>query len=163
MPRPRKVVQVPPAEALFILEAMMREGRIDNSAVEEYRARYREEVSSLEARIAQLRELSGSIVSTVVAALPTVAHAARRRGRKVARSVKQTTTKVSAKVSPERMKIRALQGRYLGLMHKIPATVMKKRFGKDTIEKKGKEAVDAEMEKYVSTRGRTSKSWKRKV
>lgn len=50
-------------------------------------------------------------------------------------------------MTTERRAILALQGRYLGLMHKIPAKEMSKF--KAAIEKKGKAAVVVEMAAYV--------------
>lgn len=153
MARPRKVVQVPPAEAAFILEALMRDGRLDSNTLGEYRGRFNQEIASLEARLAHLRELSGAVAPAVVraaAAAPAITRAAKRVAPKAAKAVKPAAKQASAQVTPERARTRELQGRYLGLMHRVPKTVMKQRFGKDAIAKKGKEAVLAEMERYLS-------------
>lgn len=154
MARPRKVVQVPPSEAAFILEALMRDGRLDSNTLGEYRGRFNQEIATLEARLAHLRELTGAVVPAVVAvvaaAAPAITRAAKRVAPKAATAVKRAAKKVSAQVTPERARTRELQGRYLGLMHRVPKTVMKQRFGKDAIAKKGKEAVLAEMERYLA-------------
>jgi len=151
MARPRKVVEVPPGEAVFIVEALILDGRIEPSMLAEYRARYLEEIRTLESRIAHLRSLGGPVIPVAVgvavaAAAPAVARAIRRAGPKAVAKVR----KAAARVSPERMKSRELQGRYLGLMRQIPKDVVKKRFGKDAIGKKGKESVIAEMQQYIA-------------
>lgn len=154
MARPRKVVQVPPAEAAFILEALMRDGRLDSNTIGEYRGKFNEEIASLEARLAHLRSLSGAAapapVAPVAAAAPAVTRGAKRAAPKAAKAAKSAAKKASAEVTPERARTRELQGRYLGLMHRIPKTIMKQRFGKDAIAKKGKEAVLGEMEKFLA-------------
>ena len=154
MARSRKVVQIPPGEASFILEAMVLDGRINPKLLDEYRRRYLDEISAIEARLARLRDLGGPAVgaalgAAAVAVAPAVRRAARRAGPKVRAKVK----KAAAKLTPERMKTRELQGRYLGLMRQIPKSVVKQRFGKDAIKEKGKESVIAEMQKYLEQNG----------
>ena len=153
MPKTNRSIQVPPGEAVFIVEALILDGRIDPTTLGEYRARYLEEIRTLETRIAHLRGLAGPLVpaavgAAVAAAAPAVVRAIRGAAPKAAAKAR----KVAAKVTPERIKSRALQGRYLGLMRQIPKDVVKKRFGKDAIEKKGKEAVLEEMQKYIASR-----------
>lgn len=154
MARKGKVVQIPPGEASFILEAMVLDGRINPKLLDEYRRRYLDEISAIEARLARLRDLGGPAIGAVlgaaaVAVAPAVGRAARRAGPKVRARVK----KAAAKLTPERMKTRELQGRYLGLMRQIPRPVVKQRFGKDAIKAKGKEAVIGEMQKYLEQNG----------
>jgi hypothetical protein len=151
MARPRKVVQIPPGEAAFILETMILDGRINPKTLAEYRGRYLDEISSIEARLARLRDLSSPAVSAVLgaaaaAAAPSVARAVRRAAPKVRAKAK----KAVAKLTPERIKARELQGRYLGLMRQIPRGVVNQRFGKDAIKEKGKEAVIEEMKKFIA-------------
>ncbi|HEV7767772.1 MAG TPA: hypothetical protein VGQ76_22405 [Thermoanaerobaculia bacterium] len=153
MAQPRKVIQVPAAEAAFILEALMREGRIDSRTVEEFRTRYRAEVASLEARLAYLRELSGTVVPAAVgAAAAPVVRKVKGAAPRVARATTKAVRKIASRVSPGRTRTRELQGRYLGLMHKIPKAIMKQRFGKEAIASKGKEAVLQEMAAYLAER-----------
>ena len=155
MARPRKVVQIPPAEAVFILEAMVLDGNVSTSTLDEYRARYVSEIHTLEARLARLKDLAMPAVTTaigaaVAAAAPAVARAVRgRRAKKVAARIGRAVKGVT----PERILSRKLQGRYLGLMRQIPKTVVKQRFGKDAIKESGKEAVITEMEKYLAEKG----------
>lgn len=150
MARSRKVVQIPPAEAVFILEAMILDGKIPTQTLDEYRSRYLAEIQTLEAKLARLRDLAMPAIPVVVgaavaAAAPAVARAARAARPKVAAGV--------LKVTPERMKARILQGRYLGLMRQIPKTVVKDRFGKEAIDARGKENVISDMEKYIAENG----------
>jgi hypothetical protein len=155
MARPRTIIHVPPREAAFILEALMRDGRIDSKTVGEYRARYVEEIASLETRLAHLRQLSGADVVAPLAtadAAPAVLRTPKRVGRPRAARAGKRAVNAAANASPERVKSRELQGKYLGLMRQIPRTVVKQRFGKTAIATKGKEAILAEMEKYVSGR-----------
>ncbi|HEV7766707.1 MAG TPA: hypothetical protein VGQ76_17030 [Thermoanaerobaculia bacterium] len=149
-----RAVQVPPAEAAFILEALMCDGRIDSKTIEEYRTLYRKEIASIESRLAYLRELSGALVPAMVgaaAALP-VAREVKRAIPKAATAATKAVKKITSKASPGRTRTRELQGRYLGLMHKIPKAVMTQRFGKDAIAIKGKEAVLRDMEMYLAER-----------
>lgn len=145
MPRPRTLVEIPPGEAVFIVEALILDGRLDPRTLAEYRTRYQAEISTLESRIARLRALAGPLVPATLTGAAVAAAAAA-----AAPAVRRAARRVAAKVSPERMRTRELQGRYLALMRQIPKTVVKQRFGKDAIGKKGKEAVLAEMEKYVA-------------
>lgn len=154
MARKGKVVQVPPGEASFILEAMVLDGRLSPKTLDEYRRRYLDEISAIEARLARLRDLGGPAIgaalgAAAVAVAPAVRRAARRAGPKVGKSVRRA----AEKLTPERIKTRELQGRYLGLMRQIPRNVVKQKFGKDAIKEKGKEAVIAEMQKYLEQNG----------
>jgi hypothetical protein len=151
MPRSRKIVEVPAGEAVFIVEALMMDGRLDTKVLEEYRARYRSEVASLESRIARLRSLAAPLAPAAIGAVAAAAvPAVRRRVKKAVQAAKAAVSGGAKPVSPERVKSRALQGKYLGLMRQIPKSVVKKQFGRDAIAKQGKEKVISEMEKYLS-------------
>lgn len=142
---------------MFILESLLRDGRIEKTTLDEYRSRYREEVQSLEARIARLRDLAGPILPAAVDAAAEVTSAVARATRRAAKRAAKKVKAVLAKDTPERTKTRELQGRYLGLSRQIPKTVMKKRFGKQAIAAKGKEAVIAEMQAFIATSARGRK------
>lgn len=159
MARPRKVVQLPPAEAVFILEAMVADGNVSNNTLEEYRERYVSEIHTLEARLARLKDLAGPVVpaaigAAIAAAAPAVVRAV--RGSVTRKKVVEKVGKVM-KLTPERIRSRQLQGKYLGLMRQIPKTVVKQRFGREAIAANGKEAVIADMEKYLADKGGSSK------
>jgi hypothetical protein len=150
----RKVVQIPPGEAVFLIEALTLDGRIDSKTLDEYRSRYSAEIQSLERRLAQLRAATGG--SVVIAAAGAAVAAAGRTVVRAARRVRQkTATKTRKSVSPKRARTRELQGRYLGLMHQIPKAVVKSQFGKDAIAKKGKETVIVEMQAFISNRDKS--------
>lgn len=150
MARSRKAVQIPPAEAVFLLESMIVDGKIPTQTLDEYRARYLAEIQTLESKLARLRDLATPAIPVVVGAAvaavaPAVSRAARRARPKIAAGV--------AKLTPERIRSRQLQGRYLGLMRQMPKSVVKERFGKEAIDSKGKETVIDEMEKYLAEKG----------
>ena len=154
MARRGKVVEIPPGEASFILEAMVLDGRLNPKLLDEYRRRYLDEIKTIEARLARLRDLGAPVLAAVVGgAAVAAAPAVRRAGRRVAPKVRARVRKAAAKLTPERMKTRELQGRYLGLMRQIPRPVVKQKFGKDAIKEKGKEAVIGEMQKYIEQNG----------
>ena len=156
MARARKVVQVPPAEAVFILEAMILDGNVSPETLEEYRSRYVAEIQTLEARLARLRDLAAPIVpaaavgAAIAAAVPAVVRKVREIRPKVAAKV--------AKLTPERIRSRQLQGKYLGLMRQIPKNVVQSQFGKAAIAAKGKEAVIDDMEAYIAAHGGSSEA-----
>ncbi|HEX7705228.1 MAG TPA: hypothetical protein VF701_02110 [Thermoanaerobaculia bacterium] len=164
--RSAATLSISAAEALFVVEAMTLDGRIDQQTLAEYRNRYTEEIRSIESRLARLRELAGHIAPAVAGVAvavvaPLAARAARQAvskkrsgaGRAKPEGKQQAGKAAKAKLSPERQEIQRLQGEYLGLMHKIPKTIVKQRFGKKAIEAKGKKAVVAEMKAYIKAKG----------
>jgi hypothetical protein len=155
-------LSISPAEALFVVEAMTLDGRIDQKTLAEYRNRYLEEIRSIESRLAQLRALAGQVAPVVAGAAvavvaPVAVRAARRAvsGASTAKAGGKRQARKTAKksLSPERQEIQRLQGEYLGLMHRIPKSIVKQRFGRKAIEAKGKEAVVAEMRAYIQAKG----------
>jgi len=152
MARPRTVVDVPAVEAKFVLEALYQDGRINRETLAEYRSRFDSEVRSLESRIAYLRGLAGEEIaaaaSAVSTAIPRVMRAVRRTGAKAAAKIARKPAAKSQGLSPERIATQQLQGVYLGLLSRVPMN-SKKRFGRDAIKAKGKEAVIAEMKAFL--------------
>jgi hypothetical protein len=159
-------LSISPAEALFVVEAMTLDGRLDQQTLVDYRNRYAEEIRTIESRLAQLRAIAGHVApvaagAAVAAVAPVAVQAARRavsEKRAGAASAKagekqQAQKATKKRLSPERQAIQRLQGEYLGLMHKIPKTIVKQRFGKKAIEAKGKKAVVAEMRAYIKAKG----------
>jgi hypothetical protein len=104
-----------PAQALYVLDRLIRERRITSAAVHSMVGDMDREVRELEQRLASLRGLSSPPRSQV-----------RRR-----RSTKAT--------SPETMASRRIQGQYLGLVRQIPAT-QRGKFKKIALEE-GREAA----------------------
>ena len=143
MARARKVVQLPPAEAVFILEAMMLDGNVSTETLDRYRARYVSEIHTLEARLARLKDLASPVMPAAAVGAAIAAAVAARP--KIASRIKGLT--------PERVRSRQLQGRYLGLMRQIPKNLMQQRFGKEAIAAKGKDAVINDMEAYLAENG----------
>ena len=163
MARRGKVVEIPPGEASFILEAMVLDGRLNPKLLDEYRRRYLDEIKTIQARLPRLRDLGAPVLAAVVGgAAVAAAPAVRRAGRRVAPKVRARVRKAAAKLTPERIKTRELQGRYLGLMRQIPKPVVKQKFGKDAIKEKGKEAVIVEMQKYIEQNGTATAPKKRR-
>lgn len=183
MARPR-AIDLKPAEAMFVLEELYRDGVVSSDVMSEYRGRYETEIQTLEARLNYLKTLGSEAAAAVIgvaaaAAVPQVVRRVRkaraskaaarrkggagRQGRAASKGKSKTRSARPASAgSSDRELIRKTQGRYLALLRKVPAGV-KKRFGREAIEKKGKDAVVAEMETYVATlapkaeKGRRSK------
>lgn len=176
MARP-KAIDLKAGEAKFVLEALYRDGMVSSDVMSEYRGRYEGEVRSLEARINYLKSLgtqAAAAVAGAAAAVPQLVERVRqarvsrgtkarlpKRGGKGGRGRKAETNAPGSTSSglSERELVRKLQGRYLGLLRQIPAS-RKKRFGREAIAAKGKEAVVAEMETYLA--GRASKAGRKK-
>jgi hypothetical protein len=158
MARPRTEIELPPAEAKFILEALYRDGHLSRKILDEYRARFGSEVQSLEARLAHLKALTAGALPAAAGAAVALAAPVAVRGVRKARAARKGKV---ADTSPERVATRKLQGRYLGLLRQIPKA-MKKRFGRDAIASKGKEAVVGEMQAYLESPKKSSAKAKKK-
>lgn len=108
------------------------------------------------AHIRAAREAVAHEVETIVQRLnhlKDLVHLPRARASKPpapARTV-QPKRRVTTAVTPARRKIMKLQGRYLGLMHKVPKSELAKF--KAMIAKVGKEEVVRRMETYVRKHG----------
>lgn len=164
MARTKKQIDIPAAEAKFILESMYRDGVIVKKTLDEYRGRLKQEITTLETQLARLRSLAGPmLVGAAFAAAPAAVRALRGPAKRAAQKIQRVVKK---KESPERIASRQLQGRYLGLMRQIPKNIVKQRFGKDTIKEKGKETVVDEMVAYLANSkgnaGRTAPKRRRK-
>jgi hypothetical protein len=152
MPRPRTELDLSPSESKFLLDALYRDGHISRPLLEQYRARMAAEITTIEARLARLRALAGEAVHRVAAVVSAAAPA-------VTRAVGRATTRRKAqggearRKSPARAATQKLQGKYLGLLRQMPASA-KRRFGKEAIAAKGKEAVIAEMEAHLRPKAR---------
>jgi hypothetical protein len=164
MARPRTQIDLASVEAKFILEALYHDGRISRETLAEYRGRFTSEVETLEKRIAYLRGLAGGAIhaaaNAVAAEIPRVMRAVRRGRAKAAAKLtarpKANAAAKSSGLSAERIATQKLQGVYLGLLSRVPAN-SKKRFGKDAIKLKGKDAVIAEMQTFLGQGGSSSK------
>ena len=163
MPRPRTDLDLSPAESKFVLDALYREGHISRQLLEQYRGKMAAEITTIEARLARLRALAGDAVTRVAAVVSAAGPAVTRAVRR-ARGKGKVQGAAARQKSPARTATQQLQGRYLGLLRQMPAGV-KKRFGREAIAAKGKEAVIAEMEAQLrpkARKGGKSKSGKKK-
>lgn len=129
--------EVAPHEAVVLFRKLRELGHITASQVHEAREAIAREISELTERLSMLRNVG-------VHSVPATHRAP--AGRPRLRTSPRKSRSRSA-VTSERRAIMALQGRYLGLMHKIPAKEMSKF--KAAIAKKGKAAVVAEMAAYA--------------
>jgi hypothetical protein len=126
-----------------LLRKLQELGHVTAAHLHSAREAVADEVQSLMAR---LQELKADAV-----ALPAAVRAVRRARATTEKSPVTTATPIKVarptKVSAERRKIMQLQGRYLGLMHKVPKAELAKF--KAMIPKVGKEVVVQRMESYV--------------
>lgn len=148
MARKKSVPNVPPAEAVYVVESMIGDGRINAVTLETYRNRYRDEIQSLESRLARLKNLGGAVAVGAVAAAAVTSVTSQSKKRGASKILRPR--EVSEDAPGERLKIRQLQARYLQLLRQIPKRVAAKRFGRDAIAKDGKESVIQAMERYVA-------------
>ena len=139
MPRPTKTAPASfsRAQAVYVLERALADRKLSRADVKQYIGGMAEEIRSLEARLAALRD----------ALVLPVKRLARKVEKKVMgddRSVpKKKRKKAKAPVSPEVQATRKLQGQYLGFISQIPKT---KRAPYQKIAKtKGREEAIAAM------------------
>jgi len=144
--RPRKSASQPnftPGQAKYVLERLIKDRRISASDIREYVDDMRHEIGVLEERLKSLREATGEAIRGVIQALTP----GRRRGRPPGSGAKQPAAKGRAKrrarITPEQLASRQLQGRYLGLIRQIPASRrgQYQKIAKD----RGREAAIKEM------------------
>jgi hypothetical protein len=154
MPRKKRALTATSAAAKFsakeshvLLRKLQELGHVTAAHLHSAREAVADEVQSLMAR---LQELKADAV-----ALPAAVRAVRRARATTEKSPVTTATPIKVarptKVSAERRKIMQLQGRYLGLMHKVPKAELAKF--KAMIPKVGKEVVVQRMESYVRKHG----------
>jgi hypothetical protein len=125
-------------EAAILLEKLREMGHVTAAHVRDARHAVRREVDEIVARLARLKGMTHAPAASASAAEP----AASRTGWRVG-----SRRQARAPISAERQRTMELQGRYLGLMHRIPARDLKKF--KDDIPKIGKAEVVRRMEAYV--------------
>lgn len=123
------VPAVTDAQAHYILEKLIDEGSVSAADVRRHLAAMWEEMSFIERRLADLRDLGGA------ARHPVRRVKARLRRRKL------------GSVSPEVARSRALQGQYIGLLRQVPEGD-RKRFA-DIARSKGREAAVAALKKRL--------------
>jgi hypothetical protein len=149
--RPPAVPNIEPSEAKRILEGLIRDRRIDASAIHEYRQKIQDEISAL---VDRLRSLGWSGAAAGAAGV-AAAGAAIYAGAAAVKAVKKRGSRSSA----EQDAVRKLQGRYLGLSRNIPAARMKEF--KEQIPVVGKETVVQAMADFVEEQKGGSKPGRR--
>jgi hypothetical protein len=113
--RPPAVPDLHPGEAKTILEGLRRERRVPATIVAEYREKIQNEIHEL---VQRLHSLGWSDAAGAGAAAVAAAGAGLAAGLAAGKAIKK------ARSTPGQIAVRQLQGRYLGLSRKIPATKM---------------------------------------
>jgi hypothetical protein len=134
-------------EAAVLLEKLRELGHLTASHVRDARNAVVREVEEITARLLQLKEMAHVPASSRKA--PKSAPAA--KAQPAWSPAKRPSKRAKAPVSAERRKAMQLQGRYLGLMRKMPKAELAKF--KAQIAKVGKVAVVERMEAYVREHG----------
>jgi len=168
MPRPRKQSaspQLSSGQASYVLERLISERRVSQGDINRYVAEMGREISALEERLQRLREAHGGKIALAAAGVAGLAGAAAvvhrgRPGRPPGRrgpgrppaepqgEQAQGTGKVKrrrkAAITGEQLASRQLQGRYLALVRRFPAT-KRAQYAKVAREK-GREAAIKDMQ-----------------
>ncbi|MGZ5494015.1 MAG: hypothetical protein ACXWHG_10435 [Thermoanaerobaculia bacterium] len=149
MARPRKSASqhnFTPGQAKYVLERLIKDHRISASDVRGYVDEMRSEIGVLEERLRSLREAAGEAIRSAVQALTP----RRRRGRPPGSGAKapaaakpRAKRRRRARITPEQLASRQLQGRYLGLIRQIPAS--RRGQYQKIAKERGREAAIKEM------------------
>jgi hypothetical protein len=135
-----------PNEARFILEQMVRDGRVSRADLDVYRQRMREEAHGLLERLRALgwNETASAAASAVVGAAVVAAAPVAARG--VQKAVKR-----ARKMTAEQAAGMKLQGQYLSRVRRFPAT-RRAEFAK-IAKTEGREAAIKAMDAALGTSG----------
>lgn len=146
MARPRKSSSssghvLSPGQASYVLDRLIGDRRITRADINRYVEEMKREISVLEQRLASLREATGDAISRAFHAVMP----GKRRGRPPGSGTKAGggAKRARAKITPEQLASRKLQGRYLGLIRQIPAS-RRSQYQKIAKER-GREAAIKEM------------------
>jgi hypothetical protein len=112
--------EISPGQASFIIRRLIAERRLSAADVRGYLDGLREEIATVERELAGLRSAAGLTVAPSPPPAPTRAHAPKkRRGRQPGSSAKPRKNR--RRKSPDEIAAsRKLQGRYLGLLRRMP-------------------------------------------
>jgi O6-methylguanine-DNA--protein-cysteine methyltransferase len=140
--RPRKSAEhdLTPGQASYVIQRLIGDRKITRNDLQRYVNDMRREIGELEARLASLKAATGSAIRSAISALRPG-----RRGRPPASEAAAGGRKRRrARITPEQLASRKLQGRYLGLIRQIPASrrAQYQKIAKD----KGREAAIKEMQ-----------------
>jgi hypothetical protein len=107
-------------QAKYVLERLIGDRRISASDVRGYVDDMQREIGDLERRLQSLKDATSDAIRGAIQALTP----GRRPGRPPGSGAKQGggRKRARAKITPEQLASRQLQGRYLGLIRQIPAT-----------------------------------------
>jgi hypothetical protein len=169
MPRPPRQPSsgYTPGQAQYILERLIKDRRVSSAELSEYVTDMGREISDLEARLQRLRDAAGPIAAAAAAGIAAGAAgvAMVRRGRKPGRppgrrgpgrppasastgaaasGPKKRGRKKSSAITEEQLASRQLQGRYLALVRRFPAS-KRAQFAR-TAKERGREAAIKEMQ-----------------
>ena len=157
-------------QASYVLERLLRDRRVSQSDVNGYLSQMSNEISELEARLQHLKDAVGGAVSSAAAGIASAVAAVRRRpgrppgkrgpgrppgsgrkpGRPPASAAASEGAATGAKrrrrrtaITSEQLASRQLQGRYLALVRRFPAT--KRAAYAKVAKERGREAAIKEM------------------
>jgi hypothetical protein len=174
MARPRKDGSSAPklsgGQASYVLERLIKDRRVSQSDVNGYLSQMSNEISELEARLMHLKDAVGGAASAAAASIASAVAAVRRKpgrppgkrgpgrppgsGRKPGRPpAAAAPAEGGAKrrrrtaITSEQLASRQLQGRYLALVRRFPAT-KRASFAK-VAKERGREAAIKEMQDSI--------------
>lgn len=130
-------LDVTPAQALFILEQMIEDKKINRRDLQRYKGNLDNEIESLEKRLADLKSAVGGGRAG--------ASSRKSAGRK--RSAGKTRKRSGSKASAATQQSRALQGRYISYIRRFKGK--KKEQYQKMAREKGREAAISAMEKEL--------------
>lgn len=169
MPRPRRqsAGSFTPGQAQYILDRLITDRRVSSAELSQYVEDMGREISDLEARLQRLRDAAGPVAAAAAVGIAAGAAgvAMVRRGRKAGRPpgrrgpgrppksasagaeaspAKRRGRKKSSAITAEQLASRQLQGRYLALVRRFPAS-KRAQFAR-TAKERGREAAIKEMQ-----------------
>jgi len=147
-----------PGQASYVVERLIAERKVSADDIERYVSEMSREISTLEARLQRLRDAAGPAAVGAAAGLAAGAAIARgrkrgpgrppgrpRRGAAAATApAAGTRSRKRASITPEQLASRQLQGRYLALVRRFPAT--RRAYFAKVVREKGREAAIKEMQ-----------------
>ena len=144
MARPRKSEghSLSPGQASYVLDRLVGDRRVSRADINRYVDDMKREISVLEQRLQSLNEATGDAISRAIHAVMP----GRRRGRPPGSASSSSTggaKRARAKITPEQLASRKLQGRYLGLIRQIPAS--RRAQYQKIAKERGREAAIKEM------------------
>ena len=154
MARPRRQpTSLSPGQAQYVIERLVRDRKLSAGEISAYVSEMHTEISSLEERLARLRDAAAPVAAAAAGVVAGVAAAIRRRGRRPGRPAaaaaapakgRKRGRKARKAITAEQLASRQLQGRYLALVRRFPKA-RRAQFAK-VAKDKGREAAIKEMQ-----------------